>query len=378
MTPGDPIHWLHVHLATGVGPKRFRLLLEAFGTPEKIINASLSELRSVPNLGPATAMQIHEGLRSVDPEEELNQAKKAGVRILTLHDPSYPSLLATCPDPPAVIYVKGELKESDQLSLAVVGTRNPTHYGSEQAYRFGYLLAQAGITVVSGLARGIDAQAHRGAILAKGKTLAVLGCGLNTIYPPENQELADQIVQTGGAILSEYPMAILPQKGNFPARNRIVAGMTLGTFVIEAPSRSGALITADLAADYNREVFALTGNIDLLSFTGCHDYIKSGRAKLVTCLEDILDELGSVGRIIQKEQKTNPVPTQTDALGDLLAASLTNSEKIIWDFLAHGPNDTDTICDNCSLKPAEVSAALTTLELKGLIKPLLGNQFTRR
>jgi DNA processing protein len=317
MAPGDqidPIHWLHVHLATGVGPKRFRSLLEAFGSPERIIKASLGELREVPGLGPATAMQIYEGLHNVDPEDELEQARNAGVRILTLQDPSYPSLLATCPDPPPIIYVKGELSEDNQLSIAVVGTRNPTHYGSEQAHRFAYLLAQTGITVVSGLARGIDAQAHRGALLAKGKTIAVLGCGLNTIYPPEHEDLADQIVRSGGAVISEYPMGILPQKGNFPARNRIVAGMTLGTLVIEAPSKSGALITAELAADYNREVFALTGPIDQPSFTGCHDYIKSGRAKLTTCLEDILDELGSVGRIIQKEQNLLPHPLKTTRL----------------------------------------------------------------
>jgi len=380
MIRSELLSWLHVHLATGVGPKRFRLLLDMFGTPERIIRASLTDLRAVPHLGPAIAMQIHEGLKSVDPESELAEAENAGIHIITLQDAEYPKLLKTCPDPPAVLYVKGSLTEQDQLSVAVVGTRSPSHYGSEQAYRFAYLLGQAGVTVISGLARGIDAQAHRGALLAKGRTIAVLGCGLRTIYPPENQELADQIVAFDGAIITEYPMHVEPQKGNFPARNRIVAGMTLGTFVVEAPARSGALITADLATDYNREVFALAGPVDQPGFHGCPDYIKSGRAKLVTCLEDILDELGAVGSILKANgQAQGHVPSQPDdSLGELLKTSLSEPERLIWDFLAHGPNDTDTICDLCKLKPAEVSASLTTLQLKGLVKSMPGNQYSRR
>jgi DNA processing protein len=379
MTETEMKQWLHVHMAAGVGPKRFRLLLDTFGTPERIIKASLSELKGIPGFGSATSLQIHEGLKSVDPESELAAAEKAGVYLLTLHDPAYPKLLAACPDPPAVLYIKGELKEQDQLSVAVVGTRNPTRYGSEQAYRLSYLLAQAGITVISGLARGIDGQAHRGALLAKGRTVAVLGCGLGMIYPPEHAELADQIVGQGGAILSEYPMGFQPQAGNFPARNRIVAGMTLGTLVVEAPLQSGALITAALATDYNREVFALPGPVDFPSFQGCHQFIKTGKAKLVTSLEDILDELGQVGSILKAENPLpEKVPDKNDALGDLLKASLTDTEKTIWDFLGHGANDTDTICQITQLPPQTISAALTTLQLKGLVRTLPGNQFARR
>jgi DNA processing protein len=379
MTKTEMKQWLQVHMAAGIGPKRFRLLLDTFGTPERIINASLSELKGIPGFGSATSLQVHEGLRCVDPETELAAAEKAGVEILTLHDPRYPKLLATCPDPPALLYIKGELKEQDQLSLAVVGTRNPSHYGSDQAYRLSFLLAQTGITVVSGLARGIDGRAHRGALLAKGRTIAVLGCGLATIYPPEHTELADQIVREGGAIISEYPMNFQPQAGNFPARNRIVAGMTLGTLVVEAPFQSGALITATLAIEYNREVFALPGPVDFPNFQGCHQFIKTGKAKLVTSLEDILDELGQVGSIL-KSENTSPEkgPDKNDGLGDLLKAALTDPEKAIWDFLGHGPNDTDTICQLTNLPPAGVSAALTTLQIKGLVKTLPGNQFVRR
>lgn len=370
--------WLHVHLATGVGPKRFQLLLDRLKTPDKIIGASATQLKAI--LGPATGALIHEGLRSVDADAELKEALEAGVRIMTRHDSDYPPLLAACPDPPAVLYVKGELREQDQLSLAVVGTRNPTRYGSDQAYRLSFLMAQAGISVVSGLARGIDAQAHRGALLARGRTIAVLGCGLKTIYPPEHAELADQILQNGGAIMSEFPLGFLPQAGNFPARNRIVAGMTLGTFVVEAPAQSGALITAALATEYNREVFALPGPVDRPNFQGGHQLIKTGKAKLVTSLEDILDELGRVGEILKSSRpKDEKVPDDPgEALGDLLKASLSESEKAIWDFLGHGAQDPDTICELCSLPAPQVSAALTTLQIKGLIKPLPGNQFSRR
>jgi DNA processing protein len=378
MTREELRDWLHVHLATGVGPKRFSMLLEALGSPAKILRASVGQLKDI--VGPATGMLIYEGLKSVDAEAELTEVRNAGVRLLTVRDAEYPLLLASCPDPPAVLYVKGELKEQDQLSLAVVGTRNPTRYGSDQAYRLSYLLAQAGITVVSGLARGIDGQAHRGALLAKGRTIAVLGSGLGRIYPPEHAELAEQILEHGGAILSEYPMTFQPQAGNFPARNRIVAGMTLGTFVVEAPAQSGALITAALAIEYNREAFALPGPVDQPNFQGCHQLIKSGKAKLVTSLEDILDELGRVGQILKVERTAGEkVPDNPgEALGDLLKASLSDAEKAIWDFLGHGANDLDTICDLCSLPAAQVSASLTTLQLKGLIKNLPGNQFCRR
>ncbi|MFA5864628.1 MAG: DNA-processing protein DprA [Phycisphaerae bacterium] len=391
MTRNDLLSWLHVHLAAGVGPKRFKLLMDVFGSPQKITKASLSDLKYVPHLGPATARQIYEGLQSVDPESELLAAEQAGVNIIPLTDDSYPQLLASCADPPAILYVKGELKEQDQLSLAVVGTRRPCHYGNEQAYRFGYLLAQAGIAVVSGLARGIDGQAHRGAMLAKGRTIAVLGCGLGQIYPPEHKDLADEIIRQNGAIISEYPMNIQPTAGNFPARNRIVSGMTLGTLVVEAPLQSGALITAALATEYNREVFALPGPVDIPNFQGCHQFIKSGKAKLITSLEDILDELGQVGTILKSETKSltktsrdrkgagKELPSkQNDTLSNLFQAALSPAEKTIWDFLGHGPNDTDTICQLCNLKAAEVSATLTTLQLKGLVKLLPGNQFTRR
>ncbi len=391
MNRDDLRDWLHVHLAAGVGPRRFRLLLEAFGSVKNVVNASLERLRELP-LGVALAQQIYEGLKSVDPEAELSAAESADVKIITLADDDYPELLKTCSDSPPVLYVKGRLDQQSKLSLAIVGTRRPGHYGSEQAYRFAFLLAQSGFTIVSGLARGIDAQAHRGALLAKGKTIAVQGCGLNYVYPPEHADLAKQIVDGGGAVISEFPMATAPQAGNFPSRNRIVAGMTLGTFVVEAPEKSGALITAELASEYNREVFAMPGPIDRPDFLGCHEFIKKGRAKLVTSIEDILDELGLVGETLKasrkvlkhdkisgKNDRKGQNGSSTDeALSDLLSATLSESEKQIWTFLGHGANDIDTICSMCNLPASQASASLTTLQLKGLVKPLPGNQFSRR
>jgi DNA processing protein len=384
MNRDDLRDWLHVHLAAGVGPKRFRLLLDTLGSPKNVVKASLERLREVP-IGYAVAQQIYEGLKSTDPDAEMTAAETAGVRLVTLADEDYPELLKTCPDPPPVLYVKGTLDKHSKLSLAMVGTRRPSHYGSEQAYRFAFLLAQAGFTIVSGLARGIDAQSHRGALLAKGKTIAVQGCGLNFVYPPEHAELAEQIIAGGGAVISEFPMSAAPQAGNFPSRNRIVAGMTLGTFVVEAPRKSGALITADLASEYNREVFAMPGPIDRPDFLGCHDFIKKGRAKLVASLEDILDELGLVGETLKTSKNTENKgkndkkgSSPDEALGDLLSATLSADENQIWTFLAQGPNDIDTICSICNLPANQASASLTTLQLKGLIKPLPGNQFSRK
>jgi DNA processing protein len=387
MNRDDLLDWLRVHLATGVGPKRFQSLLQVFGTAGNIVKASLDALREVPGLGRSTANLIYEGFKIVDPEAELAAAEKAGVNIITIIDSAYPRMLKNCPDPPPILYVRGELQERDQLSIAVVGTRRPGNYGSEQAYRFSMLLAQAGFAIVSGLARGIDAQAHRAALLVKGRTIAVLGCGLSQIYPPEHAELADQIVQSGGAIISEFSMKTEPLTGNFPARNRIVAGMTLGTIVVEAPSQSGALITASLAQEYNREVFAIPGPIDQPGFAGSHDFIKTGKAKLVTCLEDVLDEFGEIGRTLKPQKspqpdvsgkKTHNAASPEESIGDLLSASLSEPEKRIWDFLGIGANDIDTIIAMCRLAPNQVSAAMTTLQIKGLVKTMPGNQFARR
>jgi len=373
------ISYLRVHLAGGIGAVRFRRLLDAFGSPDRIAGASISELAGVEGIGPSTAAQIHEGLVTVDPEGEVTLAEQAGVKIITFNDPRYPELLRNSPSPPAVLYVKGELCEQDQLAIAVVGTRRASRYGSEQSSKFGYLLAQAGLTVVSGLARGIDVEAHRGALLAGGRTVAVMGGGLASVYPPEHKDLADKIASGHGALISELPMRTSPEAGHFPARNRIIAAMSLGTVVIEAPQRSGALITASLAADFNREVFAVPGPIDMPTFFGSNELIKSGRAKLVSSLEDILDELGQAGSMIKSQLGSGDAPSEPRQLdiSSIQTKGLNETERAVWEFLASGPNDIDTICQLCRLSPAEVSAALTMLQIKGLAKQLPGNQYCR-
>ena len=367
--------WLKLHLATGVGAIRFRKIIQAFGSAERAIRASISQLEGVENIGRATATRIYDALREIDPEAELESAQQAGVRIITFLDNEYPKLLNTCPDAPALLYVKGTLNSNNELRIAIVGTRRPTRYGSEQAERFAYLLAGAGVTIVSGLARGIDTAAHRGAILAGGKTIAVMGSGFNHIYPPENREFAEQIVNSGGAIITEYPMNIAPSAGNFPARNRIVAGMSLGTLVTEAPKNSGALITAYLALEYNREVFAVPGTIGTGRFDGCNQLIRDSKAKLITTVEDILEEFGQAGEILKERTKDINIRKNTD---DIIAANLDESEQSILKFLSTGPADIDTIVSFCQLDVASVCSRLTSMQMKGLIKALPGNQFARR
>ncbi|NLX06905.1 MAG: DNA-protecting protein DprA [Phycisphaerae bacterium] len=372
--------WLRVHLASGVGAVRFRRLLDVFGDVERISRATILELQGVEGIGLATAQQIHEGLRTVNPERELELAEANGVTLITMVDPEYPELLRQSPSPPAVLYVKGEFRPQDQLAIAIVGTRRAGRYGSEQAYRFGSLLAQAGFTVVSGLARGIDSQAHRGAIHGGGRTVAVMGAGLLNVYPPEHRGLFDEIADGHGAILSELPMEAIPDPGNFPARNRIVAAMSMGTLVIEAPKSSGALITAHLAADCNREVFAIPGPIDVPTFVGCNELIKMSKAKLVMCLDDILDEFGSVSAMLKKQAQAlgAPADPQSITVRDAQADHLSEPERKVWDFLTAGPNDIDTICQICQRPAAEVSSVLTMLQLKGLVKALPGNQYGRK
>jgi len=377
---GELISWLRVHLAAGVGAVRFARLLERFGDPERIVRATIDELTQVEGIGHATARQIHEGLLTVDPETELALVEEGGIRIITLDESDYPELLRNSPCPPAVLYVKGELREQDQLAVAVVGTRRAGRYGAEQASKFGYLLAQAGFAVVSGLARGIDGEAHRGALLAGGRTLAVLGSGLKEIYPPEHDGLAEKIADGHGALISELPMQITPEAGHFPARNRIIAAMSLGTVVIEAPTRSGALITARLATEYNREVFAVPGPIDAPTFAGSNELIKSGRAKLVSSLEDILDELGQAGELIKSQLASSDTPSRPQQVNmqALRTDGLNGTERTVWEFLSTGVHDVDTICQCCGLSAAGTTAALTMLQIKGLVKQLPGNQYHRR
>ncbi|QOJ15648.1 MAG: DNA-protecting protein DprA [Planctomycetia bacterium] len=286
-------------LCEGVGPTRFRRIVECFGDAAAALAAPVRELERVPGIGPETADAV---ARTRDPqrvEREILAAAELKCRILCPSDADYPPGLREIPDRPIVLYVRGELRPTDALAIAVVGSRRCSIYGGEQARRFGELLAQAGFTVVSGLARGIDAFAHHGALDAGGRSIAVLGSGVHEIYPPENAPLAEKLLGRG-AWISELPLSVPVRATNFPARNRIIAGLALGTLVIEAAARSGALITARLASEYNRELFAVPGRVQDPMSIGTNALIRDGGAKLVTCLDDILSELGDIGERMKR------------------------------------------------------------------------------
>ena len=279
-----------LNLIPDVGSTPLRRLLDQFGDLDRVWQAGVRELRQVEGIGPLLAQRIAAGCRNERlVGEEVALAQRAGVRIVTLEDADYPTLLREIPDPPLVLYVRGTLPDPAAPAVAIVGSRHASRYGVEIAERLAYDLALRGLTVISGLARGIDGAAHRGALKAQGRTLAVLGNGLSRIYPPEHEPLAKQIVEQG-AVISEYPMQMAPLAQNFPRRNRLISGLSLGVVIVEAAQRSGALITADMALEQGREVFAVPGPITRRTSQGTHHLLKQG-ARLVTSAEDILEEL---------------------------------------------------------------------------------------
>ena len=292
--------YLRWALTDGIGPLTFSRMLIQLGDPAEALGASAGVLQTVKGIGREKASAIARSRDSAAVDEEVSAAEVHGVRIVCRADAEYPEGLKRIPDAPIVIYVKGDLLPTDVVALAIVGSRRCTIYGSEQARRFGELLAGAGFTVVSGLARGIDAFAQHGAADAGGRSIAVMGRGLAEIYPPENEALATRLLEHG-AWVSELPMQAAVRAENFPSRNRIIAGMTLGTLVIEAAQRSGALITARLATEYNREVFALPGRAQDPMSIGTNALIRDGGAKLVMSLEDILEEISEVAEALRPE-----------------------------------------------------------------------------
>ena len=372
-------------LCDGVGPLLFSRLMIQFGTAEAALAATAGALAQIRRIGDKSAEKIARTRDSVDIAPEIAAAAEQGVRVLCREDPDYPPGLRQIADAPVVLYVKGELRETDAVAIAIVGTRNCSIYGSEQARRFGELLAGAGFTVVSGLARGVDAFAHHGAIDTGGRSIAVMGKGLTEIYPPENEALARKLLDHG-AWISELPMRAEVRRENFPGRNRIIAGMTLGTLVIEAPQRSGALITAKQASEYNREVFALPGRVQEPQAFGTNDLIRRGHAKLTMCLEDILDELGNVGESMRPRgtpaadgatRVDDPDGQKKPGQQKRPLHHLSELERRVYDVVPYEPVLQDAVLTASQLPPGEVLAAFTTLELKGLIKRLPGQLIKR-
>ncbi len=385
--------FLQLHLIPDVGPIRTKNLLAHFGSIHTVLQASRAELQRVDQIGPRTAEAICRLRGDEAVAKELELATHHGVRVLCPDDAEFPKLLLRIDDPPVCIYVRGELQPTDAVAIAIVGTRRCSFYGQEQAARFGETLGRAGFTVVSGLARGVDGLAHRGALRAGGRTIAVLGNGLCSIYPPEHASLADEVC-AAGAVISESPMETLPDPGNFPRRNRLIAGLTLGTLVIEAGMKSGALITARCAAEYNREVFAIPGRIDRPDLSaGVNALIRDGGAKLVTCLEDILDELKEVGDIMRRPSNTDAPATSAVAPTNSAHASapieanaanltrdhqMSDAQRSIVSSVQRGAEDIETICSTTGLDSSVVIAQLTDLQLRGYVRRLPGDRFECR
>ena len=357
-----------LNLIEHVGPVRVRQLLEHFGDPPAILRATRAQLLQVRGIGEDTAEAIAGWEKNIDLNAELKRIADSGCRIVTHADPEYPELLRQIYDPPIVLYVKGNLSPKDKNSVAMVGSRMTTHYGIEVARKLAYQLAYLGVTVVSGGARGIDTASHQGALAGKGRTIAVLGTGVNLVTPPENAKLFEQIAASG-ALITQFPFNRPADKQSFPIRNRIVAGMTLGTVVVEANLTSGALITANFATDYGRQVFAVPGRIDSPRSKGCHDLIKKG-AKLCESVEDILSEFEYLF------PPSNRPPSVSET-GVLPALELSENEQKVFATLDREEISIDDVIRKSGLPSSAVSVALLSLEMKRLIRQLPGKLFVR-
>src|SRR6266704_3101456 len=349
-----------------VGPVRLRKLLQIFREPEQILAAKRSELRKVEGIGGEVADQISNWESIVDLPSELKRVKDFGATVITQNSPSYPKPLREIHAPPIVLYVWGEIQERDQHAIGIIGARRTTHYGSECAKKLAYQLAYAGLTVISGLARGIDTAAHQGALAARGRTIAVIGSGLSKLYPPENQALAEKICNGSGAVVSEFSMEIEPDRQTFPMRNRIISGWSHGILVVEAGINSGALITASQAIEQGRSVYAVPGHINAPTAHGSNRLIQQG-AKLVMDASDILDDL----QILLPEKEKIPITT-----GRALPELSTN-ERRVYDAINPTETPIDQIASKCDLPSATVSSTLLALELKRLVKQLPGKYFVR-
>ena len=367
MTPREA--YLALNLLPRIGPIRVRRLLDHFGTPQAILGAKQRELIMVPGIGEDMAEQIGDWENRIDLAEEERRIADHGISLVTLDDANYPGALRTIHDPHFLLYMKGTLLPGDAAAIGVVGSRRTTHYGKEQAKKLSFQLARAGFCIISGLARGIDTAAHEAALAANGRTIAVLGSGIGNVYPPENQSLADRIAENG-AVLSEFPVLYVPDKQSFPLRNRIVAGMSQGLLVVEAPVRSGSLITANQALEQGRTVFAVPGPIDRPTSEGCHRLIQQG-ATLVCGAQDVIDELGmeinSLGLEFEPESLfasrsgTSSETSLTSPEKPKRQIELSEIERHILAELEQGNATIDSLCEATGNHAGKVGAALLHL-----------------
>ena len=364
--------YIALNMIDGIGPVRVRALLERFGEPQAILSAPKNELLQVERVGEEVARNLASWREQIDLDAEMKRIEQSDVRVVTRDDVEYPKNLREIYDPPLVLYVKGALTERDALDIGVVGSRRTTLYGQEMARKLSFQLARVGVTVVSGLARGIDTAAHKGALQAKGRTVAVIGCGIDIVYPAENKKLADEIVEKGGAVVTEFPFGVQPDRQNFPMRNRIISGWSLGVVVVEANLKSGALITANQAAEQGRQVFAVPGRADSILSRGTNRLIKDG-AKLTEDVEDILSEF----EYLLPKRAVETAETDADGRGTQPALKLSETEEKVMAHIGNEEVGIDDIIRASGLTSACVSATLLALEMKRLVKPLPGKQYAR-
>lgn len=356
-------YWIGLKAVSGIGNVAFRRLLERFDTPEAALKASPSALGGMKGITSAVIEGITSGEWRRFAEEECRRLEDSGVCLVTFVSSDYPKSLFEIPDPPPFLYVKGELR-SCELSIAMVGSRRATSYGLMTTGKLAEALAFHGVCVVSGMARGVDTAAHKGALHAGGRSIGVLGCGVDKVYPPENRALFEEMAAKG-CLVSEFPLGTLPLAENFPRRNRIISGLSRGVLVVEAAEKSGSLITAQYALEHGRDVFAVPGNISFVTSRGCNRLIKQG-AKLVDCVEDILEELPQ-GFLASANAPLFQPPPRTFALSP--------KEAAIYELLARSPLHIDTIISQTELTPGEVSSMLLHLELKGAVTALPGTHY---
>lgn len=360
--------WLRLCLVSGVGPRILTTLIAHFQTPQAVLAADASQLQQVEGVGYRLAQAIAVAKQEIDLSPELAACRSAGIQMVSRSATAYPRLLLEIHDPPGVLFLQGDLRAADSLAIAVVGSRNATRYGVTQAARIATGLARAGVTVVAGLARGIDAAAHRAALAAGGRTLAVMGGGLLKTYPPEHAELARQVSEQG-CLISEMPPRYVATRHAFPRRNRIISGLTLGTLIVEAAERSGALITARQAMEQNRDVFAVPGPVDNRNSKGCHALLRDG-AILVESVEDILDALGPLVETNQQEdgrEIRHPAELQLNA-----------TETSVLQAIGTDPTLVDQVVQQTELPTHRVLSTLSVLEVRQLIVRLPGGTVTRR
>lgn len=348
-----------------IGPQKIRALVNHFKSPETVFEATARELISVPGIDKKLAANIiHHKIGDKFANEQLKRLNKIGGRIISIWDNEYPDLLKKIYDPPVLIFILGKFNEKDSRSISIVGTRHPTQYGQTVSEYFTKELAKQDITIVSGLARGIDTIVHSSAIKYGTRTIAVIGSGLDVPYPPENKKLLDRIAEKG-VVVSEFPMGTKPDAPNFPRRNRIISGLSLGSIIVESAEDGGALITATTALDQGREVFAVPGNITEKRSNGPNKLIREGRAKLICNMQDIFDELGKQLQLNFYQETTKPL------------LELNPNERILYQLLSDLPLHIDDIAEQSNLSPSDALVNLLSLEFKGAIRQLPGKMFVR-